>query len=288
MFTIGKTEGTYTEYAITNEADASCLKVVPEKGGIITGLSVKGREALYVDRELLGSGSDIHAGGLPILFPICGGFRDDFFQEEGFHCNLPEHGFAKSSRWAVKQISAQTGEIILELTDNDSTFELYPFHFRCTASYQLCGNELRLSFEVTNCGDGVMPFYLGIHPFFNIQNKNGMKFVIDADAYIDYHDGLRKAYAGTVDFSKPVDFVFNLNPSPEYHYQMAEANDGRKIAITTSGEYGYMVLWTQEGKSFVCMESWMSATDATHTDKGMLRLRPNESAQSWIRIRLGD
>ena len=49
------------------------LRIVPERGGLVTGWRSGGREILYFDAVRFADPKASVRGGIPILFPICGG-----------------------------------------------------------------------------------------------------------------------------------------------------------------------------------------------------------------------
>lgn len=53
------------------------LRVVPDRGGLVTGWLCQGpwgaREILHVDAERFADPAKSVRGGIPVLFPICGG-----------------------------------------------------------------------------------------------------------------------------------------------------------------------------------------------------------------------
>lgn len=285
VFKVSINENQYTEYSINDNGYNSSIKIVPEKGGILTSFQVNGQEVFYYNRELFLSGNDIHAGGFPILFPICGSLKNDSYYVKNRQYKMPAHGFAKDYPWKVSKIAeGDTGEISLEFADNSFTQEVYPYHFQCTTKYSLNKNKLKICLQITNNGNETMPFYLGFHPFFGFENKNALKFHIDADTYLDYNDGLLKTYNGSVDFNKPVDFIYYLKPLQEYKYEVIDTCKNKIIVINASKNFKYMVMWTQEGQDFLCIEPWMGVPDSLNTGEGVVELHQNESFEAWIEI----
>jgi len=55
------------------------LRVVPRRGGLVTGWLCHGpwgeREILYFDADRFADPSKSVRGGIPVLFPICGGLQ---------------------------------------------------------------------------------------------------------------------------------------------------------------------------------------------------------------------
>ena len=271
------------QITVTDGEYPSSMTVAPGMGGMLTSFRVKGEEVFHYDEKL--AGRDICAGGFPVLFPICGSLKDDRYAVDGRTLFMPGHGFARNYPWKVLQTEeGVAGGVILELSDDDESRKIYPFPFRFQIKYQLNGNELKVSTRVTNCGNHEMPFYIGYHPFFRVKNKKALRFGIDADSYFDYNEGKTKEYRGSVDFERPVDFIFNLRPSKEYRYEMEDVSDGKRISFRASEDYKHMVMWTEEGSGFLCVEPWMGTFNSLNTGEGVKRLGPEKSAESWVKI----
>jgi galactose mutarotase-like enzyme len=62
--------------AVSNQLPDRLL-VVPERGGLITGWRCNGVEWLYLDVQRFADPSKLVRGGIPVLFPICGGLPGD-------------------------------------------------------------------------------------------------------------------------------------------------------------------------------------------------------------------
>jgi galactose mutarotase-like enzyme len=59
------------------------------------------------------------------------------------------------------------------------------------------------------------------------------------------------------------------------------------IVVSGSPEYLVWVVWTLEGKDFVCVEPWTCAGNALNTGERLLELAPGEVRTLWIEIALG-
>ena len=64
----------YAHWEVIHVDTGDRLRIVPERGGLITEWCCKGREILYFDLERFKQTEKSVRGGIPILFPICGDF----------------------------------------------------------------------------------------------------------------------------------------------------------------------------------------------------------------------
>ena len=63
------------EYVHPNSGDR--LRLVPERGGLVTEWLCNGRELLYFDQLRFADPTKSVRGGIPVLFPICGNLPGD-------------------------------------------------------------------------------------------------------------------------------------------------------------------------------------------------------------------
>ena len=198
---------------------------------------------------------------------------------------MPAHGFARTLPWQVPDKPFQTpGEIELRLLYREDTLDFYPFKFEVLLHYIVHGNTLEIRQTCINCGDEAMPFYSGFHPYFAVGDKEKLKFDIDAQSYLDYTTDKIKAFNGQIDYSDEVDFVFQLKQTLPYICRMTDPDRRTIVEVQVSREFGTMVLWTETGKDFVCIEPWMAAPDAMNSGKGLKLLPAGEELQTWVKI----
>lgn len=275
----------FAEYEICSVNRTSSIRVIPECGGVITGFNVLGKELLYLNRELFKK--DIRAGGIPVLFPVCGGLEQDIYKYKGKDYHMPSHGFAWALPWEVAEDSKLTsGKITLRLSHGKETLKQYPFKFEVISEYCVYDDSLVITQTCRNTGKEAMPFYTGYHPYFAVGDKNGLEFDIDAHTYMDFTDGKTYEYTGNVDFSKEVDFVFPLEPKKNYLSRMKDPDLHHTIEIQTSKEFGAFVLWTEKDRNFICTEPWMAGPNAMNTGKGLMLIPAGDEIRTWIKIQV--
>lgn len=270
----------YALHIVENKAGNAQLTVMPARGGIITSLKLNGQEVFYFDRSTLDSPEGVR-GGNPVLFPVCGRLTSGCYKAGDKTYNMPLHGFAGNLPWKVKQAGEQPEPFIqLELAAGNLSKSFYPYSFRVVLTYVLTGSSLCIKQEYFNEGTEEMPFYSGFHPYFLVGDKSRLSFEVNSDHYFDYVAGRAETYTGNIDFGKPVDFVFTLNDKNGSKYAIVDPDLGRKLVIQNEAPFKYMVMWTEEGKNFVCVEPWMAAPDALNTGKDLQLVQPGKSLKT--------
>lgn len=100
----------------------------------------------------------------PLLFPSIGNVRNGKTHIGGTEYPMNKHGFCKESDFAVKEQTES--RLTLSLQDNDHTRESYPFAFELCLTYELQGQQLLMTYQVTNRDAQPMVYHLGAHPGF--------------------------------------------------------------------------------------------------------------------------
>lgn len=263
----------------------SYIKVVPERGGIITEFGIKDTEILFLNRETLLDRDANIRGGIPILFPISGQLQNGEYELNGITYKMKNHGFARNLPWEVLQTTTE-GElsITLSLKSNEETRKSYPFDFEVIYKYILKENTLLIEQEYKNLSNENMPFYAGFHPYFKTSEKT---LTIDSDAktYMDYNDTQEKTFTGIIDLSDKKESLMLLDPvEPKVQFNLQEAN--KMILLEYGKEFKYIVCWTEHGKEFVCVEPWMAKTYEMNQKEELVYLKPNESLSTFFQIKV--
>ena len=129
------------EYILNNE---QLTVTFTTKGGTIC--SIEDSQGI----EYLWQGDATYwSGQAPILFPICGGLRDDkALIGDDLETQMPRHGIVRKREWEM--IEKDEKHIVFEITSNIETKVMFPYDFRLLAKYTLEGRSLKITYEVGN------------------------------------------------------------------------------------------------------------------------------------------
>ena len=237
-----------------------------------------------------------------LLFPICGRLIEGRYTYKGQSYDMVLHGFIRNVDLTV---SAKTeNSISFTYTDNELTRSQYPFAFRYTVTYTLCGSTLDHKFVVENTGDDTLPFGLGGHPGFNIPLADGTDFT---DYYVEFSEvaPARKLILTETCFMTDDSEPFPLEDGKIYrlHHDMFDndaiflkdmaksvtlKSDKTTRAVTlTYNDMTYLGLWHKPKTEapYMCIEPWTSLpaddgiVDDMATKKYMTRLAPGDTAE---------
>lgn len=234
------------------------------------------------------------------IFPYVARLTQGCYYLDGQLYQMQIHGVALYQNFRL--LSNDGTRMVLELTDNDETYQQYPRHFAFRVIYELQENMLVVIFEVDNRDERIMYFGLGGHPGFNVPLVHGKSF----DEY-----QLRFAQpceAKRVGFNEECFITGEQYPYPLHNGQelklrhdlfdedaivltdMArqvtlETEDDPHRVTVTYPEMGYLGLWhwPRTDAPYVCIEPWCSlpAKEDTITvleeQEDLLKLQPGES-----------
>ncbi|XEC94689.1 aldose epimerase [Paenibacillus tarimensis] len=281
-YEINRFDDGYTMYELKEGSTDSFVRICPERGGIATELTLNGEPLFYLDRETFLDPQANIRGGNPILFPICGQLTDKKYEWEDQVFTMANHGVARTSRWEVVGTSERDeASITLRLHSNAETLPSYPFEFELLFTYVLRDGTLRLEQQYRNLSDRPMPMYAGFHPYFATNNK-AIVYATDATKYLDYNDEKVKPIDGAIDLGGLVESVALLDANhPAISFDIRE---DCSVHMSYSEHFRYIVLWSAEGKPFVCVEPWMAKTNELNRKEELVTIEPNGQLNAWLAI----
>lgn len=255
-----------SEFVLSNGALTALFNT---RGAELTSFkNSDGKEYIFRDESVWGYSA-------PMLFPICGGLKDDKFIYQGKEYILPKHGFCRDAEFAVDSVS--NTEITFVLFSDEKTLACYPFEFELRIRYKLEGESLCVDYIVKNNTDGKMYYSTGCHEAYlcpegienytitfdkketldshivegNLVSYNTNRIITDSDKLplkYDYFD------IDALVFSK-----FNSSG-----VLLESADKSRSIKVDFPG-FTQLLLWTPAKKQapFICIEPWCGMPDMT-------------------------
>jgi len=240
----------------------------------------------------------------PVLFPVIGRCLNDELNIEGKKYPLEKHGFARNMNFEC--ISKTEDELVFQLSQNEATLNVFPYHFNFNIAYRLVENTLVQSYDVENTGDETMYFSVGAHPAFAVP------FYVN-ETFEDYHIQFEKEETldrhhidkdGFFDGRRSIvslDGRINLHPAlfnddalifknhESRSLSIASRNHYQKLTVNFEG-FPYLGIWTKEGAPYVCIEPWFGCADTAGapTDlkqkEGILHLAKGEKFNAAFSI----
>jgi len=263
----------YPHWEFSDPLSGDLLRIVPERGGLISGWRCAGEEVVYLDLERFLDPAQSVRGGFPVLFPITGGLPDNRLILPQGEFQLGQHGFARQQPWRLEALADGRG-VQLQLTDNEETLKSYPFSFLLTMAVRLAPGALEISTIVENRSNVTMPFSFGLHPYFNLSSLEGVRLEGLPDQCLNH---LTMAEAATAEQMERLATGIDLLVQPTGPVRLVDEAAGTTLELQLTHPLDLVVLWTEPPRPMVCMEPWSAPRQALLSGDRKLELSPGES-----------
>ncbi len=261
----------YPHWEYSNTVIDSLIRVVPERGGLITEWRSGGKELLYFDLERFMDKNKSVRGGIPILFPICGDLSKGYLVA-GKEFFLKQHGFARDLPWSISLLKDNLG-IRLELSDSKETYFSFPFSFALTMDVSLKENSLHISVKIYNQGQESMPCSFGLHPYFQVSNLQKTKIDGLPGKCID-QTNLKVTNAS--DQIRILDQGVDFLSYPSGSVRLIDCLSRNVIELIHHEPMDTTVIWTDPPRQMVCLEPWTGPRNSLVTGDRKLEIKPEE------------
>jgi galactose mutarotase-like enzyme len=281
MFTAHARNDALENLELRDEATKSLLVLAPSRGGMATRLALGGRHVFFLDEATLRDPTKNVRGGNPVLFPAPGKLTNDAFERDGKRGSMKQHGFARNVAWEVTRTDTDgAAKATLRLVSDDVTRAAYPWDFVAEYTYILRGTVLRIEQRFENTGKDRMPFGAGFHPYFHLKQseKAGARIGTKATRAFDNVTKQTVDLDGIVLAQREVDLHLLDHGAEPCTLTWASG----ALAVRGSPELSHWVVWTLEGKDFVCVEPWTCPGNALNTGDRLIVLEPGEARTIWV------
>ncbi len=237
----------------------------------------------------------------PVLFPIVGSLKDDFYFFGGKEYSLPRHGFAREKLFQI--VEHTENKIIFSLKDDAESFKTYPFHFELQIEYCLIENRLEVRYQVKNNSKDNIYFSIGGHPGFALSGN-----FEDYSFNFECQDDLKFSLLENNLVMDETKILQTAQNKLALNYQLFEKDalvfKNHKIESITIQEFGKdflkvsfkgfpdLGIWTKINAPFICIEPWFGHADRVNTNQelkdkeGIVNLKPNNLFQSLYTVEI--
>lgn len=252
------------------------------------------RKMTFDGKDILWNGDPAYWTGVaPVLFPLCGGLRDNKYTVGGKEYTMElKHGYARVSDFAVEKSGCNF--VTFLLTDTPESKEVYPFSYEFRITYSLRDTAVEVKYEVKNLSDEKMYFSVGSHEAYACPEG-----IEDYDIIFPQKETLNTCVLDgslLAHETKPIIKESNVLPLYEKYFEidalvfksvksrsamLRNRKTGRNLTVDFPG-CNYLLLWTKPGAGYICIEPWCgipSMNDdgyAIEEKEGILTLEPNE------------
>ncbi len=231
-------------------------------------------------------------GRAPIMFPVCGGLREDAYYLDGERYEMPKHGFARTVEWTVER--AEKDCAVFLLTEQRPGF---PFRYEFRAAYRLDGASIVITYSVMNLDDRPFWYSVGSHEAW--ATPGGLEAytvefaqpetlaVSELVGNLIKREPVIMAECAAELPLKTAYFAVDALVFPSLKSRsvtLKSSVSARRIRVDYDG-MDVLMLWTKPGADYICIEPWCNAPDYVDADMqiahkpGMIRLQPGECAE---------
>jgi len=275
QMTLTKKDSPYTHWEYLDADTEDRLRIVPERGGLITEWRCNGQEILYFDSERFQQKGKSVRGGIPILFPICGNLPDDILHLEKGDFILRQHGFARDICWQVQSVNDQNA-VLLSLSDNEYTRRIYPYSFLLEMEIRLQKDAIKFKIIVRNSSKDIMPFSFGLHPYFNVMD---LKKAIIKGLQPTSTNHLNMMEVDTDEELKRISEGIDLINGPSESVTLVDLLAGTCLQVQQQEPMDLTVVWTDPPRKMVCLEPWTSPRESLISGERRLYLEPGANQE---------
>ncbi len=132
--------------------------------GEITSFKLGGKEYIW------NASPEFWAYSAPALFPYVGKIKDGktLIGGEEF-VQTTRHGFGRNIPYILRKVNENA--LVMTAESDEQTLARYPFKFRLDIGLKVAESGFVMTYTVTNCGEGNMPFCIGSHPAFMLPGE---------------------------------------------------------------------------------------------------------------------
>jgi galactose mutarotase-like enzyme len=226
----------------------------------------------------------------PILFPIVGTLKNNSYLYNNTEYSLSRHGFARD--FEFERIEKQDDSLMFILKSSEKTLKLFPFEFQLKLTYQLHLKKIFFRYEIINNNDFEMPFSIGAHPAFSLQNSFSeynleFEFQEDLCCYALENNLLSDKTKTITLIEKKLNLDYKLFENDALVIKKLQSKqitiNKKEIPLlkVTFNNFPNLGIWTTKNAPFVCIEPWLGYSDTQHSSgkisekEGIQKIMPN-------------
>lgn len=246
---------------------------------ITATINSKGAELISLkknEREYIWEGNPKFWGKhSPILFPIVGTLKENFFIHNNKKFELTRHGFARDNEFEIVECS--DNKVVFLLLSSIATLKNYPFDFVLQVIYTLKKNNLKISYKVKNNSPEKFPFSIGGHPAFALPQKfEDYSLLFEKQETLtsyELENDLVSNKTKTFELKEkqfPLDYstfendalIFKIMESKSIEI-LEKQKPMLKFSFNDFPNFG---IWTKTNAPFICLEPWLGYSDTSNAN----------------------
>ncbi len=276
-------------------------------GGELISFKLEGIEKIHQGEEARDENGKVYwKRHSPVLFPIVGKLKRNQTMINGRTFEIMQHGFARDMQY--EPITKLDNFHSYVLKSNKYTMARYPYEFELYNTYRQEENKLIYIYKVINTGTTNMPFGLGSHPAFKIDQDD----LIKGNYYLEFEEEETRAhFLYLIDGLVATEYAKNklennkIISLDEHTFDndaiIMKGIQNKKISLKNHRTrktvltmdftgWPYLGVWSKPGAPFICLEPWMSTADSIHSSNvfvkkpDMMVLAPGEEFENKFSV----
>ncbi|KAL2203902.1 aldose 1-epimerase [Sarocladium strictum] len=254
---------------------------------VISWKNAAGDEKLWLSEAAKLDGSKPVRGGIPLVFPVFGSAPDHEATSK-----LPQHGFARNSRWEFLGKSTSEGSSSSVKLDfglssenlEDTVKSQWPYSFGLLYSVTLDRDSLNTTLVVTNDGDTPFECQTLLHTYFKIKDISSIEIKgLEDSSYLDKVDGMAtKTQSSTVAITGETDRIYTPTKGPKYPIIVSDGS-GNTLYRIVRDNLDDVVVWNP----WVNKSAGMADFEPKDGWKNMICVEAG-SVKGWQKLDKGD
>lgn len=237
----------------------------------------------------------------PILFPIVGTLKNNFFDCDGKKYHLSRHGFAREMEFEL--IDKKDNSATFSIQSSEETLKVYPFEFELQIIYTLEKNNLSIAYKVINKGKSQMPFSIGAHPAFALPgNFENYAIQFEKEEPLQYYllenDLISNKIKKLEVVEEQIPLTYQLFENDALIFKTLESKsltilENKKPFLKVNFEdFPSLGIWTKTNAPFLCIEPWFGYSDTGENSgnifekEGIQILKENETFNSVFSVEI--
>jgi len=272
----------YPHWEFSAEAGGDLLRLVPERGGLLSGWRCNGRELLYLDEARFADPALSVRGGMPVLFPICGNLPADRLPLPQGNFTLQQHGFARDLPWELEELPGAEG-MRLSLGESPASLAMFPFPFRLQLELRPQPGALAIAVLLHNPGPEPLPFAFGLHPYFALSSLAAAALEGLPEQCFDHGT---MAAAATAPLLERLEQGVDLLAQPGAAVRLLDRGSGLALELQAEAPFDLAVVWSDPPRPMVCLEPWTAPRGALVSGERRLEVAPAQTCRLACRYQL--
>ena len=206
----------------------------------------------------------------PVLFPIVGTLKNNYYYYNDKKYELLRHGFARTSDFELIQQS--NTHVVYSLKSSNEIKKVFPFDFELQISYVLTGATITIGYTVINNDEVAIPFSIGGHPAFALpQNFENYTLQFTEQETLECfkleHDLVSKHSFEIKLLNKQLPLQYEMFRGDALIFKKTQSKEitilenNKSLLKVSFHDFKNLGIWTKLNSPFICIEPWMGYSD---------------------------